>query len=578
MRLRWRQLPWIDLALAVLVLSTMALGIRLVPPVKLEPWPGVLAVAIVPVGNGAQLVEPHVSDPLTFVPTTEAGLRLTSEQLAWLRLSLPTDRDGSDALVLSLQNIGNRSAALYFNGQLVGQADPAFDAGVGLYRNRTAYFRLASSLASDTVVTVGLGPGGPSDVFVTLDANEQIHANRINSARLFAAMMSALMTMSLAGLLLAAATRDRHFLLFAIYTAAQATYIAFSTGEAYDWPFLASARALTYPVRTVAAMVAALSVTSFVRGMLSDPLPLPGARRTISIFGAAFIAIAMGAVLPFPRTQTLVSAAGNGVVLLWSLYLLLLVLAAARQGRPCALLMLVGWSPMWFATIARAGQFLRGSYSPLLDLVFPGTIAVASVAMALSIADHWRRQRIELHQARHAAETDGLTKVLNRRTIEAHLRNLCQHPQQQLAGLALLFIDLDHFKLINDRHGHSAGDTVLQAIVAPVRGELRASDLFGRWGGEEFVVLLPGATQVSAVQVAERIRTRLAALTIQVGEHTLGVTASIGVSALGAAGGDADALLNAADEAVYQAKHNGRNRVVLREIGAQAPLSEEEKT
>ncbi|WP_052026081.1 GGDEF domain-containing protein [Amycolatopsis vancoresmycina] len=127
-------------------------------------------------------------------------------------------------------------------------------------------------------------------------------------------------------------------------------------------------------------------------------------------------------------------------------------------------------------------------------------------------------------------------------------------------------LDLDHFKRVNDTHGHLAGDDVLRAVARAVRGEVRIYDAVGRFGGEEFVVLLPGIGQGHSAAVAERIRDAVASLAVETagGRRIDGLSVSIGVAVHPAAGSGVDEVLGAADKAVYEAKHTGRNRVCVR--------------
>ncbi|HEX4721771.1 MAG TPA: diguanylate cyclase [Pseudonocardiaceae bacterium] len=136
-------------------------------------------------------------------------------------------------------------------------------------------------------------------------------------------------------------------------------------------------------------------------------------------------------------------------------------------------------------------------------------------------------------------------------------------------GLGVLMIDLDHFKRVNDRYGHLAGDQVLRAVAASLQRDLRSYDLVGRFGGEEFVVLIPGATVDSVYSTAERVRLsvsllRVTASTLTDGEITIpNVTASVGAAVYPATATDLTGLLQAADAAVYAAKNTGRNKTCL---------------
>jgi diguanylate cyclase (GGDEF)-like protein len=131
----------------------------------------------------------------------------------------------------------------------------------------------------------------------------------------------------------------------------------------------------------------------------------------------------------------------------------------------------------------------------------------------------------------------------------------------------VLFLDLDHFKLINDSFGHQAGDACLRAIIGPIQSELRQSDVIGRYGGEEFVVVLSGADAASALPIAQRIRERIANVRVAESGMSISLTCSIGVAASDTLGVWGEQLINRADAAVYAAKRAGRNQVQVADFG-----------
>jgi diguanylate cyclase (GGDEF)-like protein len=163
---------------------------------------------------------------------------------------------------------------------------------------------------------------------------------------------------------------------------------------------------------------------------------------------------------------------------------------------------------------------------------------------------------------RERAATDPLTGLPNRRTLVEGLDREVERARRGDASCAVAFVDLDHFKRVNDVHGHAAGDVVLRQAAEAMRALLRPYDLVARYGGEEFVVVLPGCDAAGAVAAAERLRAAVADATVTVGQAKLRVTCSVGVAVWDGTG-DRDQLLAAADKAVYEAKRAGRDRVVL---------------
>ena len=165
---------------------------------------------------------------------------------------------------------------------------------------------------------------------------------------------------------------------------------------------------------------------------------------------------------------------------------------------------------------------------------------------------------------REQATIDPLTAIANRRSLLEGLGRELERAQRSGKPCAVLFADLDHFKRVNDEHGHAAGDAVLMHAASTMKAILRPYDLFGRYGGEEFVVVLPGCDAAGARATAERLRESIASMATLVGQATISITCSIGVAIGGVSKtGTRDDLVAAADAALYQAKGAGRNRVAV---------------
>jgi two-component system, cell cycle response regulator len=164
-------------------------------------------------------------------------------------------------------------------------------------------------------------------------------------------------------------------------------------------------------------------------------------------------------------------------------------------------------------------------------------------------------------QAERLATTDGLTGLMNRRTLNAQLTARVREAQRYRRPLSLLLVDIDHFKKVNDTHGHPAGDAVLRGVAAVARAQARETDVVARYGGEEMAVVLPETDAAGARAIAERLRAAVEG-TAHATEHgTLRVTISVGVATWPGGGQSADELLTTADRALYRAKQTGRNRV-----------------
>ena len=184
------------------------------------------------------------------------------------------------------------------------------------------------------------------------------------------------------------------------------------------------------------------------------------------------------------------------------------------------------------------------------------SMAVTGLVLFLvSVATKRYQDRLEA-----VALSDKLTGLANRQALDIVLqRDMAEHRRTGM-GVAILLLDLDHFKNVNDRYGHLAGDAVLKFVAEAIRSQLRDSDMVGRWGGEEFLVILKRTDLNSAMLVAEKIRQHLATATASYAAHQIGLSCSIGVAIM-REGDTADALLSRADRGLYAAKQAGRNLV-----------------
>lgn len=178
-------------------------------------------------------------------------------------------------------------------------------------------------------------------------------------------------------------------------------------------------------------------------------------------------------------------------------------------------------------------------------------------------------QAADRHRLEELATFDHLTGLLNRRALETLLTLEHARARRHTRPYSLLLFDIDRFKLINDSYGHGVGDQVLARLAQIIRGALRQSDSVARWGGEEFLCLLPETNCDEAMLVAEHLRHHIAGRPVQIDERMLRMTVSIGLACFPTDGEKIETLLSSADAALYTAKHSGRNRLMRSEAGAQ---------
>jgi diguanylate cyclase (GGDEF)-like protein len=297
--------------------------------------------------------------------------------------------------------------------------------------------------------------------------------------------------------------------------------------------------------------------TPVYRRMFSSAaLGLAGAATSVTFHrlwpDAAHVSLS-GAPDWLTRPEVVLTAVGCAV--LFGLVNTVIVAIAAHLAEPEASFAEVLWD---------RESFLLDLTETCVGILVAITCALSPLLLLVALPPVILLQRSLMHQQlQAAARTDPKTGLLNAPTWQREADAEASRAIRSGGQLAILLIDVDHFKRVNDGHGHLAGDEVLKGLAAELRQQVRDSDIVGRFGGEEFTVLLPRADAKEALRIAERLRRGASALNIFAADSRIGVTISIGVAVLGLHGRDLFELLAAADVALYRAKDKGRNQVCL---------------
>ncbi|NII09357.1 diguanylate cyclase [Oleiagrimonas sp. C23AA] len=426
-------------------------------------------------------------------------------------------------------------------------------------------FRLPADRLGNEPILLKLGGGAalPTPVSFSLDSNANFALHNQRWLTLASLCFGGMLAMAFMGLCFSLMLRDSAFAWYAGYIVAYCVLQAVQTGFLYHPLGLASLADLPLTIGNVALAIAMACSCMFMLGFCQVREHSRLAYVLILALAIYTVVVALARASGLPGVDGIAQALLNPLLIIGSLLMLLVSLFTGIRGSRSAWYFLAGWTPLLVLTAMASAQ-AGGAMPSLVWLNDAGIPAGAIEALILSagLADRALTLRHDRDRARALADKDPLTGVLNRRAwilaVQQRLKQVPMRPQ------SLLFLDLDHFKTLNDRRGHGAGDKALIAVAEALRVELRPTDLLGRYGGEEFVVLLDGADRVNATHIAIRLRRRVHRLEIPIDaerDTKLLLTISIGV-AQAREDDTIDTLVHRADTAMYTAKADGRNRVV----------------
>ncbi|MEO5595638.1 MAG: diguanylate cyclase [Lysobacteraceae bacterium] len=497
------------------------------------------------------------AERLTAIPAGQHG--------AWIELQ-PKDGDSSwpaGDQVLVIDDPGLQSFSLF-----PVDAPPVLNAG--LLRSRDGWdghgrigFPIDGPSPAKAPLLLRIEPGRviASPTRFSLVSPQQFRREDARWLALATACFSIMAAMAVMALLFAIELRDMTFVYYAGYVLAYALILAVQTGyvaEPLEWTWIAGA---PNTWGRAATAISILFATLFVARFAELTRYAPRMRIVVLALGAATCALmALGSV-PVAGLIRAASLLINPLLIFAGPLILIASVMAWMRGSRYAGFFLLGWTPLLAVTVLGSAQVF-GVLATWTWLGDSNLVAGAFEALVLSLglADRALSLRRDRDIAQALADTDALTSTLNRRGLDRSLEQMVERAHRQRQPLTLLFLDLDRFKLLNDRRGHAAGDEALIAVTRLMRSDMRVQDVLGRYGGEEFIAALPGCSMQIALEIAERIRTDLQALRIAVGSPEDVLTASIGLACL-QRGLDANALIADADRAMYAAKRSGGNRV-----------------
>ncbi|HET7560848.1 MAG TPA: diguanylate cyclase [Rhodanobacteraceae bacterium] len=533
----------------------------------LVAWSGSANVRVVELpGPPATMGSAASAPPATGASASPVWLHAPHTNTVWRALYVAQDWHGSSPPMLSIGGNTRARVTAYLPPDYRPHTDTIFKASLDpTLSHHEVVYRLPPDLHADQPIYLELGdPGQTQPLRVRITDEATYRTEDLWHVRLSTFFNSVQLSMVLVILCFWVVLRDRMFLHFIVYVAAQVVYALSVSGELYALPGAALLTPLGYHVGQCAAALASAFSIWFILEFADLRAYTPRLAAWLGAMRWPYLAMAVIVWLPFLRPDAWLPNTVNVLLIASTVLALASSWMAWRHGNRQAGFFLLSWVPLLAFTVTRVVQLIVGWPLPAwLEYGFPGSMAWAAVIITVGLADRTLQARNERDQATRMAQFDPLTGVFNRRAIMEKLHETWQAVTATSEPLAVLFLDLDHFKQINDSRGHAAGDACLAAVTDVIRTELGEADRVGRYGGEEFVVVLRGDNARMAGPLAGRIANRVAALRVPAGERLIALTVSVGVAVRDASMTSPEALVDHADAAQYQAKAEGRNRVVV---------------
>lgn len=479
----------------------------------------------------------------------------------WWRLQLAPGTGVSSDWVLAIKEVYDAELVAYLPPDYRPLRISGFDSDRGQIGSR---HRLALTLPAQYAlqpVYLHLLDGRHQPMRVSAAPLLDYVAEDLARVRYTSMILAALFLLGLVAAIYSVALRRWHLLLFAFWVLTAAIYVMVMSGEIVA--FVHDAGLLRHAMRLLSAAIniGLVAVYFFIIQFLSITDHYPRVARLMYAILIGSLAL-LGLLIVDPGSS-FGNQINNIAVITLALLSLGVAAARARAGSMQGWFFLAGWGVLSMAGTLRAGYFLQLRGTPdWLEVLHPAAQVFGALVLVLATARAARYAEREMQMARSVARTDPLTRLPNRSRLDRDLGELMLQADQGGQPLCVLFLDLDHFKAINDRHGHAFGDRCLVMVGNLLRRHVRASDLIVRYGGEEFVIALDGAGRERGIAAAESLRAAVEESGKEIDGRRIGLTVSIGLGDY-RPGDRVETLLARADAALYCAKREGRNRVAV---------------
>lgn len=477
-------------------------------------WWRVTATAPVPVGDAPQLVltSPHLNSAEFWIPGAVLPLRRAL-------LGKDADREHSTrALVVPLSN--------------------------GLGAGQSVYVRVEARSGQAMAVSI--------------ESLAQVHRNDLRHVAWRSAIIVTMLVLAILSFCFWIGIGERGYAYLLVTLLAQALYLLIVGGELRAVPWLAEAIGGDIRTSRLFGMASIVASLSFIAFYLELPKHQP---RLLRIVHGCTIAMVLLMLVSVVWDAAVIGTLSNLVLLVAGVTVLLVSAIGTWRGQRAAYFLLMSWLPMMVLLALSIGELLGFWVNPdWMAYAVPTGLAIAGLVLTIGLTDSMQQLRRDRDHASRLASLDTLTGALSRRATDDRLRSAVADAHRGGLPLSLVFFDIDHFKRLNDEYGHRVGDECLRIIASRTRNRLRRYDQFGRYGGDEMLVILPDTRLVEARGVAENLRSSINCRPLSIDGRLLATTLSLGIAEL-APGETAEHLLERADAALYASKAGGRDRV-----------------
>lgn len=489
----------------------------------------------------------------------------TERSPRWWRITADGDIPSAGSPQLVLQTPYSTSVRAWVPGRSESTLHAMYGpGGDDRYATRALVIELPEGLPVGEAVWLRVDAPAGFPMAVSVMTRDAVHRADLAHVAWRAAILTALLVLALLAVGFWVGTGDRSYGYLSGMLLCGLVYLTSVGGEARAWPLLDAMLAESPQFSRMAAFLGLLCSNLFQQRYLDMPRRLPMLSR---ILRAATSAIVVLIVLTLFSAAPFIATAGNLALIVSALVVVAASGRLAWRGEWPAILLLVSWLPLAVFSILRAAE-LNGLWDApaWLGQSLAASFVLAGLLLTLGLAHKLLELRRDRDLASARADIDALTGVASRPAIERGLLAAALAARTGGERLSVAFADIDDFKRINDTHGHHVGDRCLRLVCQCLREELGDAVMLGRYGGDEFLLVMPGMGLDEAMAAAERVRTSVKSVRLAVEEQDIGCSLSFGVAEL-LPDESVEKLLMRADAALYASKSAGRDRVSVDPAG-----------